>query len=449
MKLINNTRDLLNSLRVKSTLNLPIRNFEIDSRKVKKNSVFFGLSGTRENGSIYAKEAIQKGASLAIVKEQYSDSESKSSKIISVKSPEKTLISLAKLSMQRYKGFVIGITGSNGKTTTKNILHCGIPNSFASYKNYNNEIGLPLCALSLDKKHKKAIFEMGASKFGDIDLLSKIIKPNIGIITHIGFSHLKGLNSLNGVLKVKSELIENIKNGGTAIVPDCKYLNYWKNIRNDINFFTFGFNSSASFFPSRIKTTRGGISFFIESEYLEKSYKINTSLIGNHNIMNILASFSALYQTKSDIDFFIESLRDFQNSHGRLEINSWVKGTKLIDDSYNANPDSVKASIEVLSNFKTSGKRVLVLGDMKELGRFRKKLHKQIGEYAKLNGIDILIGFGNLTSHSVSSFGNNGFFFENKGDLYKFLISKLVRGDVVLLKGSRSMEMEELIGWPF
>ena len=447
MILINNTQDLLTLLQIEGKLDLPIRNFEIDSRKIKKNSVFFGLSGGKENGSLYAEDAIKRGASLVIVKEKFSNLLVKSPKIIYVKSPEKILITLAEIAMQRYKGFVIGVTGSNGKTTTKNILHYGIPNSFASHKNYNNEIGLPLCTLSLETKNKKAIFEMGASKFGDIDLLSKIIKPNIGIITHIGFSHLEGLNSVDGVLKVKSELINHIRKGGSAIVPEGKYLNFWKNIRSDINFYSFGLNSTASFFPSRIKTDKGRISFFIESEYLEKSIKITASLLGHHNIFNILASFAAVFASRSDIGSFVESVKNFKNSQGRLKLKNWIHGTKLIDDTYNANPDSARAAIEVLCSLKTKGKRILVFGDMKELGRFRKKLHMEIGEYAKSRGVDILIGFGNLSSHTVSSFGDNGFFFESKDKLYEFLTSKLVRGDIVLLKGSRSMEMQELIGW--
>jgi len=232
---------------------LPIRNFQIDARKVIKNSVFFGLTGLKEDGSLYANDAIRKGASLAIVKEsKILNSSAKSSKIILVKSPEKCLIESARIAMGRYKGNVIGVTGSNGKTTTKNILKNCIKNSYATFQNYNNEIGLPLCALELDSKNTAAIFEMGAAKLGDIDLLSKIIKPNIGIITHIGHSHLDGLNSVRGVLEVKSELISNIKKDGIAIVPDGKYLNHWKKMRDDISFYTFGKKSSASYFPSQI-----------------------------------------------------------------------------------------------------------------------------------------------------------------------------------------------------
>ena len=458
MKLIKNTKDLVTSLKLDCNSDLPIRDFQIDSRKVRKNSVFFGLTGSKEDGSIYAEDAIQNGASLVIVKDKkLSNLTAQSSSIALVRSPEKSLIRAAEIAMHRYKGCVIGITGSNGKTTTKNIIHSGINSSFATFENYNNEIGLPLCALSLNTKQKIAVFEMGAAKKGDINLLSNIVKPNIGIITNIGHSHLAGLDSLSGVLEVKSQLLNHIKIGGLAILPDGDHIAHWKNIRDDIRFYTFGLKSSASFFPSRVITNRNGTSFFIESEYLSKRFQIKTPLLGNHNILNILASFAAVYESKSNIEFFFESLKRFKNSSGRLELRPWISGSKLINDSYNANPDSVKAAIEVLSKFKTKGKKILVIGDMKELGRFRKKLHKEIGDYAKMYGIDMLIGFGDLTRHTVSSFGGEGFFFENKGgeypenkrELHDFLQSKLSKGDAVLLKGSRAMKMEELIGWPF
>ena len=227
MKLISNTKDFLTSLKLDGKSSLPIRNFKIDSRKVEKNSVFFGLNGSNEDGSRYAEDAIKKGASLAIVKKsKIANSISQSSKIIKVQSPEDILIKAAEIAMERYKGNIIGVTGSNGKTTTKNILNTCIKNSYATYQNYNNEIGLPLCALELDSQKNTAIFEMGAAKMGDIDLLSKIIKPNIGIITHIGHSHLDGLNSVQGVLKVKSQLINNIKQNGSAIDPKVRQHKY-------------------------------------------------------------------------------------------------------------------------------------------------------------------------------------------------------------------------------
>ena len=444
MRLIKNTQDLLTSLKLDAKSGLPIRNFQIDSRKVTKNSVFFGLTGSNEDGSLYAKDAIRKGASLAIAKEsKILNSSAKSSKIILVKSPENCLIESAKVAMGRYKGNVIGVTGSNGKTTTKNILRNCIKNSYATFQNYNNEIGLPLCALELDSKNTAAIFEMGAAKLGDIDLLSKIIKPNIGIITHIGHSHLDGLNSVRGVLEVKSELISNIKKDGIAIVPDGKYLNHWKKMRDDISFYTFGKKSSASYFPNQIRMTKQGLSFFIESIHLNKRIQIKTKLVGMHNVLNILASFAAIHAAQLNIEEFLDGLRGLVNPPQRLELKTWAKQSQVIDDTYNANPDSMRAALDVLCQFK--GRKVAILGDMAELGRYRKKLHIGLGEYAKIHGVDILLGYGDLIRHTAFAFGNNGFFFNDKIELIDFLKKNLVGKENILLKGSRSMRMEEIL----
>ena len=444
MKLIKNTQDLLTSLKLDAKSGLPIRNFQIDSRKVTKNSVFFGLTGLKEDGSLYANDAIRKGASLAIVKEsKILNSSAKSSKIILVKSPEKCLIESARIAMGRYKGNVIGVTGSNGKTTTKNILKNCIKNSYATFQNYNNEIGLPLCALELDSKNTAAIFEMGAAKLGDIDLLSKIIKPNIGIITHIGHSHLDGLNSVRGVLEVKSELISNIKKDGIAIVPDGKYLNHWKKMRDDISFYTFGKKSSASYFPSQIQMTKQGLSFFIESIHLKKRIQIKTKLLGMHNVLNILASFAAIHAAQLNIEEFVDGLRGLVNPPQRLELKTWAKQSQVIDDTYNANPDSMRAALDVLCQFQ--GRKVAILGDMAELGRYRKKLHIDLGDYAKIHGVDILLGYGDLIRHTAFAFGDNGFFFNDKIELIDFLKKNLVGKENILLKGSRSMRMEEIL----
>jgi len=444
MRLIKNTQDLLTSLKLDGKSRLPISNFQIDSRKVTKNSVFFGLTGSNEDGSLYAKEAIRKGASLAIAKEgKILNSSAQLSKIILVKSPEKYLIESAKVAMGRYKGNVIGVTGSNGKTTTKNILKSCIKNSYATFQNYNNEIGLPLCALELDSKNTAAIFEMGAAKLGDIDFLSKIIKPNIGIITHIGHSHLDGLNSVRGVLEVKSELISNIKKDGIAIVPDGKYLNHWKKIRDDISFYTFGKKPSASYFPSQISMTKQGLSFFIESTHLKKRIQIKTKLLGMHNVLNILASFAAIHAAQLNTKEFVDGLRGLLNPPQRLELKTWAKQSQVIDDTYNANPDSMRAALDVLCQFK--GRKVAILGDMAELGRYRKKLHIGLGDYAKIHGVDILLGYGDLIRHTVFAFGDNGFFFKDKIELIDFLKKNLIGKENILLKGSRSMRMEEIL----
>ncbi|MDA9618194.1 UDP-N-acetylmuramoyl-tripeptide--D-alanyl-D-alanine ligase [Pseudomonadota bacterium] len=444
MKFIQNTSDILLALGVAGKHRSPVKDFCIDSRKVKQHSVFIGLTGSNEDGSKYCDDAFSNGAVFAIIKAKKGMNANKlKDNTLCVSNPEKALAQLAKVALKNFAGPVIGITGSNGKTTIKNILSAGIKNSFSTFKNFNNEIGLPLCALMLDSKNEAAIFEMGAAKKGDIHFLSKIIQPDIGIITHIGHSHLLGLNSLKGVLEVKSELIHNIKNNGTAIVPNGPHLNYWRKLRKDISFITFGLDDSAEFFASNIESTPSGTFFSIHSQYFKDQILVSTPLMGNHNILNILAAFSSVYQLKGDMNFLLKSLKSFKNESQRLEFQPWINQSNLINDSYNANPDSVKAAIDVLHQMR--GRKIMILGDMKELGRYRKKFHKEIGEYAKIKNLDLLIGYGDLTKHSVASFGSSGIFFNSKTALTEFLKSEISKKDYVLLKGSRGMQMEEFI----
>ena len=444
MKFIQNTSDILSALGIAGKHRSLIKDFCIDSRKAKQHSVFIGLTGSNEDGSKYCDDAFLNGAVFAIIKAKKDMNANKlKDNTLGVSNPEKALAKLAQVTLKNFTGPVIGITGSNGKTTTKNILSAGIKNSFSTFKNFNNEIGLPLCALMLDLKNEAAIFEMGAAKKGDIHFLSKIIQPDIGIITHIGHSHLLGLNSLKGVLEVKSELIHNIKNNGTAIVPNGPHLNYWRRLRKDISFITFGLDDSAEFFASNIESSPAGTSFSIYSQHFKDQILVSTPLMGNHNILNILAAFSSVYQLKGDMNFFLKSLKSFKNESQRLEFQPWINQSNLINDSYNANPDSVKAAIDVLHQMR--GRKIMILGDMKELGRYRKKFHKEIGEYAKIKNIDLFLGFGDLAKHSVDSFGSSGIFFNSKIALTEFLKSEISKKDYVLLKGSRGMRMEEFI----
>ena len=444
MKFIQNTSDILSALGIAGKHRSLIKDFCIDSRKAKQHSVFIGLTGSNEDGSKYCDDAFSNGAVFAIIKAKKDMNANKlKDNTLGVSNPEKALAKLAQVTLKNFTGPVIGITGSNGKTTTKNILSAGIKNSFSTFKNFNNEIGLPLCALMLDLNNEAAIFEMGAAKKGDIHFLSKIIQPDIGIITHIGHSHLLGLNSLKGVLEVKSELIHNIKNNGTAIVPNGPHLNYWRRLRKDISFITFGLDDSAEFFASNIESSPAGTSFSIYSQHFKDQILVSTPLMGNHNILNILAAFSSVFQLNGDMNFFLKSLKSFKNESQRLEFQPWINQSNLINDSYNANPDSVKAAIDVLHQMR--GRKIMILGDMKELGRYRKKFHKEIGEYAKIKNIDLFLGFGDLAKHSVDSFGSSGIFFNSKIALTEFLKSEISKKDYVLLKGSRGMRMEEFI----
>ena len=442
MKFIANTSDLNRYLGVDIAGNIPIKSISTDSRSIKKNSLFIAIKGENFDGNDFVEEAITKGALYAIAdKKKYENQKNK--KIIYVKNTVKALKKISGNIINEYKGKVIAVTGSNGKTTTTNIISKTLKNNSKTLKNFNNEIGMPLSIMNASSKSKNLVLEIGASKFGDIDYLSKILKPHVGVITNIGHSHLEKLGNINGVFEVKSELIKNIKKNGFLIVPsdNKEHLDRWKKLRNDINILTFGIKSGADFYASKINLKENGLSFVIRSNLIKKPIQIKTSIEGKHNIKNILASFAVHFCLKEDLENFVNILKVNKLNTIRQIKSKWINGSILIDDTYNANPDSTKKSIDLLSNYNKN--TVLILGDMLELGRYKKQLHKEVGVYAKKRGINIILGYGDLTKYAVDGFGKKAIFFKDEENLKSYLRENITSKDVILIKGSRGMKMEK------
>ena len=444
MKFISSSNDLSVYLDLNIAKGIPIKNISIDTRTIKKDSLFIAIKGDKFDGNDFVQEAFEKGASLAIA-DNKKFLKIRNKKIVYVKNTIGALKKISENIIKKYSGNVIAITGSNGKTTTTNIIANSLNNTSKTIGNYNNEIGMPLSIINASPKSKNIIIEIGAAKAGDIDYLSRILNPFIGVITNIGNSHLETLKNINGVLKVKSEIVNNIKKGGYLIVPNenKKHLNYWKLIRDDINIYSFGMTKSADFFASDIRVKREGMHFKISSKLIDKDIQIKTSLEGEHNIKNILSSFVTHYCLDNNINNFALKLNSNKIKNVRQIKSKWLKGSTLIDDTYNANPDSSKKSIDLLSKYKKN--TILVIGDMLELGKYKKKLHKEVGEYAKANGINIVLGFGELTKETIKAFGKKGIFFDNEESLKSYLIKNITSKDVILIKGSRGMKMERFI----
>ena len=444
MKFISSSNDLSVYLDLNIAKGIPIKNISIDTRTIKKDSLFIAIKGDKFDGNDFVQEAFEKGASLAIA-DNKKFLKIRNKKIVYVKNTIGALKKISENIIKKYGGNVIAITGSNGKTTTTNIIANSLNNTSKTIGNYNNEIGMPLSIINASPKSKNIIIEIGAAKAGDIDYLSRILNPFIGVITNIGNSHLETLKNINGVLKVKSEIVNNIKKGGYLIVPNenKKHLNYWKLIRDDINIYSFGMTKSADFFASDIRVKREGMHFKISSKLIDKDIQIKTSLEGEHNIKNILSSFAIHYCLENNINDFALKLNSNKIKNVRQIKSKWLKGSTLIDDTYNANPDSSKKSIDLLSKYKKN--TILVIGDMLELGKYKKKLHKEVGEYAKANGINIVLGFGELTKETIKAFGKKGIFFDNEESLKSYLINNITSKDVILIKGSRGMKMERFI----
>ena len=410
MKFITNTSDLAKFLNKKIKFHALIKSISTDTRSLKKNSLFIAIKGENFDGNDFVDEALSKGSNI-IIADNKRFKNNKDKRIIWVNDSIKALKTISNNIIKDYGGNVIAITGSNGKTTTTNIIGKTLKNNSKTLKNFNNEIGMPLSLMNASFKSKNLIFEIGASKLNDIDYLSKILQPNVGLITNIGNSHLESLKNIDGVFKVKSEIVKNIKKNGFLVVPNDnkKHLNKWKKMRSDITTISFGMKDDSDFYPIDVKIKQNGLSFLVTSRLLEKPIKISSSLEGVHNVKNILSACAVHYCLGQNLQDFSKSISLSKLDNLRQVKYKWLKGSTLIDDSYNANPDSTKKSIDLLSNYNK--KTVLLLGDMLELGRYKNKLHKEVGEYAKSKGISKLIAFGNLTRHSIDGFGKNGIFF--------------------------------------
>ena len=442
MKFITNSNDLSKYLDTPIKKNIQIKDISIDSRTIKKDSLFIAINGENFNGNDYVDEAIHKGACLVITdSKKYKTSKNKN--IIYVNNSISALKKITSNILKSFDGNVVGITGSNGKTTTTKIIANVLSKSSSTLNNYNNEIGMPLSIFNAKQNSKNLVIEMGAAKPGDIKYLSSILKPNIGVITNIGNSHLEKLKNIKGVLKVKSELVSNIKNGGYLVVPNenKEHLKFWEKIIRGKELITFGTEKNADFYAINIKSSIKKQEFNIISDKYNIDHKIKTSLSGVHNIKNILAAFAVSYLIENSPKLFNQRLE--KNTQVRQKQQKWIRGSLLIDDTYNANPESVKKAIDFLSN--SNKRKVFIMGDMLELGRYRKKMHTDVGKYARRKKVDVFLGFGELTKYAVSGYGKNGLFFNNENDLKKFIKENIKSGDIVLIKGSRGIKMERFI----
>ena len=269
MRFINNTSDLSKYLGIRIKNQALIKKISTDTRTIKQGSLFIAIKGKNFNGNDYVQDAFKKGAVLALVDDlRFKDSKNK--KIIYVKNTIESLTKIGKNIVKDFEGKVIAITGSNGKTSTTSIVADSLRKVSTTIENFNNEIGVPLSLINASPKSDYLVLEIGASKFNDIDHLSKILKPDIGIITNIGNSHLEELKNTNGVLRVKSEIITHIKKNGFLVVPNDneKHLSFWKKVRNDINIVTFGKSKSADFYSYKADLNSDGANFYISSKNL-------------------------------------------------------------------------------------------------------------------------------------------------------------------------------------
>lgn len=450
-----------------------VEGISIDTRTIRPNEAFIAIKGSNFDGHSFINEALRKGATC-VVKEAVSIGTKKieriikNAAIIEVKSSIKALGDIAGFWRKKFNIPVIAITGSNGKTTTKEMVAHLLSKKFRVLKNEgtkNNQIGLPLTLIKLDGSYDIAILEIGTNHFGEVDYLAKVCQPNIGIITNIGPSHLEYLDTLEGVFKEKYRLIENLQTPGIGILnADDNFLQkkLFRSSQKPI-ILGFGIKNRSDFCASDIKILDEKIEFLVNKKYrftpLDRRSKINNmhrhltgftlKALGYYNIYNALAAVAVARIFGINYSDMAKSMLTFDFPEGRLKLIR-INNTTFIDDTYNSNPLSLIQALKALVDFKAKGRKIFIMGDMLELGDDEEKFHCQSGRLAARR-CDIFIAVGKLSKLAAQAANKSGLNTRNiftcrtpkeAGDiLFNSVLPK--EDDVVLVKGSRSMKMEE------
>jgi len=421
----------------------------IDTRTLKPGALYVALLGERFDGHDFVKEAEQKGASALLVSREINCD----LPTLRVADTKIALGKLACLWRQRFDLPIVAITGSNGKTTTKEMLRAILTQQLASLGekgqvlatqgNLNNDIGVPLTLFNLQAAHRYAVIEMGANHSGEIAHLTHITQPTCATITQCAPAHLEGFKTVKGVALAKSEIFSHFKTAtSTAIINnDDDYASLWQEIAAPYPMSTFGLDKPADVTAHAIQLNQGSSDFTLTTP--QGSLPIHLPLPGRHNILNALAASACALACGCVLDTIQEGLQNMQPVKGRLQEYPGIKGSTLIDDTYNANPSSLKVALAVLHN--TASPRWLVLGDMKELGEQSIQFHQQAGQQARERGVDRLWAIGELSRHAVNSFGEGAQHFSDHQDLIQTLQAELPAHATLLIKGSRGMQMEKVV----
>ena len=416
-----------------------------DTRTLTEGALFIALKGPHFDGHRFLEEAAAKGAAGALVEEVAGLALNQ----VSVLDTRRALGRLAgawRMSVDAKRLATVAITGSNGKTTTKELVAAilsGLGPVHATRGNFNNDIGLPLTLLDLEAEHRSLVLEMGANHPGEIAYLTEIAKPTVAVVTNAGPAHLEGFGSVAGVAKAKGELFAGLPADGTAIInADDEFAPLWRDLAAGRRIVEFGRSATAHCrLVDEVPPNAAGQRFRLQIKGLGDA-DIALPLQGAHNALNATAAAAAAIAAGANLEHVVAGLNRGVSVTGRLLPRQGRSGALVIDDSYNANPASVKAAIETLASH--SGRRVLVLGDMAELGADGIQLHRQVGEYAAGRQLDGMVCVGQLSAHACDAFGPSGVHFERQAEALKYIESLLGPDLVVLVKGSRSMALDHL-----
>lgn len=415
-----------------------------DTRDIKSGSLFICLKGERFDGHSFAQKAQELGAA-AILASSPIDVDIP---VVMCKDTQQAILDLAGYYRSKFDIPVVGLTGSVGKTTTKEMITGVLSqryNTLSTIGNLNNEIGVPLTLFRLEKEHTAAVIEMGMSNFGEISRMTVQAKPTIGLITNIGVSHMENLGSREGILKAKCELLDGMKSGAPLVINGDDELLKTIDIK-DNPIITYSIeNDSCDFQATHIHSEAIGTGFTIK--YNDKTQDIVIPTIGLHNIYNALAAFAVGITLGVAPDKAAFALSQYTPTGMRQRVVK-CKGITVIEDCYNASPDSVKAALSALTALPCHGRRIAVLGDMLELGEISRQAHAECGLFAAKSA-DVLLCHGDFAKYYIKGVLNQStveaIYFNEKEKLAQYLKDNLCEGDVVLVKASRGMKFEQLL----
>ena len=429
-----------------------IEGVSTDTRTLSSGELFIALRGERFDGHDYVGEAASRGASAAMVDQAWTEGRTLELPALVVADTRLALGHLAAWWRARFDIPLIGVTGSNGKTTVKEMIaailraqaaidgYDPVLAVLATTGNLNNEIGLPLMLLRLHASHRAAVIEMGMNHPGEIAYLTRLAQPTVALVNNAQRAHLEGLGGVAEVARAKGEIFDGLREGGIAVInADDPFSSLWRELNVGRRMTSFGFEQTADV-SGQAMLQPLGCTLAISASQGEAEVALHVP--GVHNARNALAAAAAALAAGASLAAVSQGLTSFGGVKGRLQVRPAAAGAILIDDTYNANPDSVRAAIDVLAT--TPGRKILVLGDMGEIGGQTGQFHDEIGGYAKSQGLDQLFALGEHSELAARNFGAGGQHFVSAEALLKALVAQLDGDTVVLVKGSRFMRMERV-----
>jgi UDP-N-acetylmuramoyl-tripeptide--D-alanyl-D-alanine ligase len=431
-----------------ATGDVQFKGLSTDSRKVDHGNIFLSLRGETFDAHDFLNEVVKSGA-VAVIAERIPADLSVPALI--VPDTKLALAAIATYWRQQFDLPVIGVTGSNGKTTVKEMIasillaQYGSEHMISTKGNLNNEIGVPLTVFRLNAEHQAAVFELGMNHPGEIAVLSAVAQVNVALVNNAQREHQEFMQTVEAVAIENGAVIQSLPADGVAVFPaDDTYTSIWRQFAADRQCVTFGLNSTsgskaevhASFVPQDFGSE-------LQMSILGAVVTVNLAAAGQHNVLNALAAAACCKAIGVSNEKIVEGLQAFSPVSGRLQAKQAAAGALVIDDTYNANPDSVKAAIDVLAAAKNT--TTLVLGDMGEVGADGAAFHQEVGQYAKTRGVNSLFTLGNLAQASTLAFGSGAQHCEDLPQLLTQLKSKAHAGNTILVKGSRFMKMERVV----